>query len=139
LRGLPIASADEAGTRRPAGLRVGGGDSQHPAAPPFLLADRSGVAEQPLAHDFVRKRIERGREKGYRKHMTACMREMGYEVADWTRAPKKQRGTASLAPANGRVAPPPVVESARTEEPATQTDPADGEAHSVVVLKSPAG
>lgn len=83
--------------------------------------------------------IRKGREKGYRKHMTACMGEMGYEVADWTRAPKKQRGTASLAPASERVAPPAVVESARTEEPATQTDPADGEAHPVVVLNAPAG
>lgn len=48
----------------------------------------------------MNRAIRGGRERGYRKHMTACMDEMGYAVVDWTRAPKKQRGTASLAPEN---------------------------------------
>lgn len=42
--------------------------------------------------------IRGGRERGYRKHMTTCLAEMGYEVAQWDRAGKKQTGTATLVP-----------------------------------------
>lgn len=46
----------------------------------------------------MNRAIRGGRERGYRKHMTACMDEMGYQVVDWSRAPKKEHGTASLSP-----------------------------------------
>lgn len=71
----------------------------------------------------MNRMIRRGREKGYRKHMTTCMGELGYEVADWTRAAKKQRGTASLVPGAGPVpvAPVPVAEvSAATDSPSEE-------------------
>lgn len=44
----------------------------------------------------VNRIIRSGREKSYRKHMSACFAELGYEVVDWTRMKKKQKGTATL-------------------------------------------
>ncbi|MCT2557984.1 hypothetical protein N0B51_03215 [Tsuneonella sp. YG55] len=109
----------------------------------FASAGATAAAAMPiigLAAAFgMNRAIRGGRERSYRKHMTTCMGEMGYEVADWTRAPKKQRGTASLVPASERVAQPADIESARIEEPATQTDPAASETPLVVVLDAPAG
>lgn len=52
-----------------------------------------------LAAGFgVNRMIRSGREKSYRKNMSLCLGELGYEVVDWTRMKKKQPGTASLAP-----------------------------------------
>lgn len=53
-----------------------------------------------LAAGFgVNRLIRSGREKSYRKHMTACFAELGYDVVDWTRMKKKQPGTATLVSA----------------------------------------
>ena len=73
----------------------------------------------------MNRMIRRGREKGYRKHMTTCMGELGYEVADWTRAAKKQRGTASLMPG---AAPVPVADVSA----ATDTASEEGQAPATV-------
>jgi hypothetical protein len=45
----------------------------------------------------MNRMIRSGREKSYRKHMSSCLGELGYEVVDWTRMKKKQPGTATLA------------------------------------------
>jgi hypothetical protein len=47
----------------------------------------------------VNRMIRSGRERSYRKHMTTCLGELGYEVVDWTRMKKKQPGTATLVEA----------------------------------------
>jgi hypothetical protein len=44
----------------------------------------------------VNRLIRSGREKSYRKHMSICLGEFGYEVVDWTRVKKKQSATAML-------------------------------------------
>jgi hypothetical protein len=45
----------------------------------------------------MNRMIRSGREKSYRKHMSTCLGELGYDVVDWTRMKKKQPGTATLA------------------------------------------
>lgn len=62
--------------------------------------------------------------------MTTCMAEMGYEVADWSRAAKKQRGTASLLPGAAPipVAPVPVADVSA----ATDTASEEGQAPATV-------
>lgn len=42
--------------------------------------------------------IRSGRERKYKRTMTTCMNELGYKVIDWTKVPKKQPATATLAP-----------------------------------------
>ena len=69
-----------------------------------------------LAAGFgVNRLIRSGRERKYKAAMTTCMNEFGYDVVEWTRAPKKQPGTATLrasspapssASATGDAAPP---------------------------------
>ncbi len=49
-----------------------------------------------LAGFGVNRMIRSGRERKYKRIMSDCMQEMGYEVTDWTRAPKKQPGSATL-------------------------------------------
>ncbi len=51
--------------------------------------------------------IRSGKERKYKRVMTDCMGEFGYEVIDWTKAPKKQQGTAIRreAPINPAVTP----------------------------------
>ena len=46
----------------------------------------------------VNRLIRSGHERKYKRTMSACMTEFGYEVTDWTRAPKKQPGTATRQP-----------------------------------------
>lgn len=65
--------------------------------------------------------IRSGREKKYKRTMTACMNELGYTVIDWTKVPKKQPATAILAPSSARVAQ--TIESAEVEPaPLATTD-----------------
>lgn len=59
----------------------------------------------------MNRMIRSGREKSYRKHMSTCLGELGYEVVDWTRMKKKQPGTATLA---APTAPQPAPEVALT-------------------------
>ena len=47
----------------------------------------------------VNRLIRSGHERKYKRTMSACMTEFGYEVTDWTRAPKRQPGTATRRPA----------------------------------------
>lgn len=50
-----------------------------------------------LAAGFgVNRLIRSGKERKYKRVMTECMGELGYEVVDWARAPKRQPGTATL-------------------------------------------
>lgn len=49
-----------------------------------------------LAGFGVNRMIRSGRERKYKRVMGDCMQELGYEVTDWTRAPKKQPGSATL-------------------------------------------
>ena len=50
-----------------------------------------------LAAGFgINRLIRYGRERKYKTAMSACMGELGYDVVQWTRAPKKQPGTAIL-------------------------------------------
>jgi hypothetical protein len=42
--------------------------------------------------------IRSGKERKYRRLMGDCLHEFGYEVTDWTKAPKKQKGSATLVP-----------------------------------------
>lgn len=44
----------------------------------------------------VNRLIRSGREKKYKLNMAACMSELGYDVVDWNRAPKRQPGTAVM-------------------------------------------
>lgn len=44
----------------------------------------------------VNRMIRSGKERKYQRTMTACMGELGYEVIDWSRAPKRQPGTAVI-------------------------------------------
>ncbi len=60
----------------------------------------------------MNRMIRTGREKKYRKNMSLCLGELGYDVVDWTRMKKKQPGTATLA------APAPAEPAA--PEPATE-------------------
>jgi len=45
----------------------------------------------------VNRLIRSGNERRYRRTMTSCMAELGYDVIDWSRAPKRQPGTAVMA------------------------------------------
>jgi hypothetical protein len=60
----------------------------------------------------MNRMIRSSREKSYRKHMSLCLGELGYDVVDWARMKKKQPGTATLA------APAPVEPA--NPEPATE-------------------
>lgn len=51
----------------------------------------------------VNRMIRSGKERKYRRLMGDCLNEFGYEVTDWTKAPRKQKGSATLVP---EVAPP---------------------------------
>lgn len=49
--------------------------------------------------------IRSGRERKYKRTMATCMNELGYTVIDWTKVPKKQPATATLAPPPIRTGP----------------------------------
>lgn len=60
-----------------------------------------------LAAGFgVNRMIRSGRERKYKRVMTSCMQELGYDVVDWTKIPKKQPATAILRPAPAGTVPP---------------------------------
>ena len=64
-----------------------------------------------LAAGFgMNRMIRAGRERKYKRTMTSCMQELGYDVVDWTKAPKKQPATAILRPAAPAPEPAPVPE-----------------------------
>lgn len=71
------------------GFAVGGsfsamGATAAAAVPIFGIAAAFGV----------NRMIRSGKERKYKRVMTDCMSEFGYEVTDWTKAPKKRPGTA---------------------------------------------
>ena len=47
----------------------------------------------------MNRMIRSGRERSYKRHMSTCMQELGYDVIDWTRVAKKQTATATMRPA----------------------------------------
>ncbi|ANY19137.1 hypothetical protein A6F68_00604 [Tsuneonella dongtanensis] len=105
-------------------------------------AGATAAAAMPIVGFFaafgMNRAIRGGREKGYRKHMTTCMDEMGYQVVDWSRAPKKQSGTAMLVPATEAHA---VAEAeAIAPVPASDIRPvsSEGEASASLVTAGPA-
>jgi hypothetical protein len=86
----------------------------------FSAVGSGAVAAMPvvgLAAAFgVNRLIRSGRERSYKRTMTRCMGELGYDVVDWARMKKKTPGTATLAvPAS----PEPV-----SPGPATEASPA---------------
>ena len=52
----------------------------------------------------VNRAIRAGRERKYKRTMGMCMAELGYDVLDWSKTPKKQISTASLIAGPGESA-----------------------------------
>jgi len=86
----------------------------------------------------VNRMIRSGRERKYKRIMATCMGELGYEVVDWTRAAKRQPGTAVLSE--------PMQDAAVLEVPEladralggpVSTGPVPGEAIPAVIVEEP--
>jgi hypothetical protein len=89
-------AAGTAGAMGGAGLALtglGGGSLSAAGATAAVAMPVIGLA----AAFGMNRMIRSGREKNYRKNMSLCLGELGYEVIDWTRMKKKQPGTATLA------------------------------------------
>lgn len=75
-------------------------------------AGAAGLAAMPVfgfaAAFGVNRMIRSGKERKYRRLMGNCLHEFGHEVVDWTKAPKRQPGSAIPvpAPAPGPTPPP---------------------------------
>lgn len=100
-------------------------------AAPSALATAAVPVVGVLAAFGMNRLIRGGRERGYRKHMGSCLGEMGYQVVDWSRARKKQPGTATLVPSAMRPAPS-LVTTAPAADPAET--PAEAPAEATVAV-----
>jgi hypothetical protein len=89
-------AAGTAGAFGGAGLAMtglGGGTLSAAGATAAVAMPVIGIA----AAFGMNRMIRSGREKKYRKNMSLCLGELGFDVVDWTRMKKKQPGTATLA------------------------------------------
>lgn len=73
----------------------------------------------------VNRMIRAGKERKYKRTMTDCMREFGYEVGVWTKAPRKQQGTAIKHDPVAETAPSPPPGPAENPAPAASVAAAD--------------
>lgn len=118
-----FAKAAVTGAAATVGLYGGAGIATSGIAGGSLsAAGASAAAAVPIigfAAAFGMNRLIRsGREKKYKRTMATCMNELGYTVVDWTKVPKKQPATATLAPAAITTS---STEGAPTEAPANPT------------------
>lgn len=69
-------------------------------------AGAAGLAAMPVfgfaAAFGVNRMIRGGKERKYRRSMANCLQEFGYDVVDWSKAPKRQSGTAKLLPSENK-------------------------------------
>ena len=117
-----FASAAATGAAGGAGA-VGGGVAAFAASSTLAGAGQAVAVAMPvigIAAAFgMNRMIRSGRERKYKRTMSACMTEFGYEVTDWTRAAKRQPGTATRQPvaADAAVQPSPPETVAGLESP----------------------
>lgn len=92
---LATGAATSAGVYGGAGLATAG-----IAGSSLSAAGATAMAAVPLvgfaAAFGMNRMIRSGRERKYKRTMTECMQQLGYDVVAWNRVPRKQPATATL-------------------------------------------